>query len=172
VLSGRSDVAAEALEQLSESTQASGTDWALGVEALSRALLSCGDSAEAFYREAIEHLDRSPVRPEAARAHLLYGEWLRRDKPARGRASPAAARNVRLTELGISAFRRAGGLRLAATGETVRKRTVSTGRSTSRPRRLWSLSSPLKAVPTRRSGRKCSSAPAPSSTTCAKSSGS
>jgi tetratricopeptide (TPR) repeat protein len=76
---GRPEFAAEALERLSESTQASGSDWALGVEARCRALLSTGDTAEALYREAIERLDRSPVRPEAARADLVYGEWLRRE---------------------------------------------------------------------------------------------
>src|SRR5262249_4014102 len=73
-------VAARAVEQLSATTRASGTNWALGVEARCRALLYTGDSAEALYVEAIDQLDRSPVRPEAARARLLYGEWLRREK--------------------------------------------------------------------------------------------
>ena len=74
---GASEAAADALEQLAESTQASGTDWALGVEARSRALLSEGAAAETLYCEAIERLSQTRVRVNLARSHLLYGEWLR-----------------------------------------------------------------------------------------------
>src|SRR6266516_6156574 len=75
--------AAEALQRLSETTRASGTDWALGTEARSRALLSKGETAENCYREAIERLGRTRMRPAVARAHLLYGEWLRRENRRR-----------------------------------------------------------------------------------------
>jgi hypothetical protein len=78
--SGTPDQATDALELLSESTRASGTDWALGVEARSRALLSDGDCAERLYREAIERLARTRVRVELGRAHLVYGEWLRHER--------------------------------------------------------------------------------------------
>ena len=79
VRSGQPERAAGPLERLTETTRASGTDWALGAEARSRALLSEGETAEKLYREAIERLDRTRMRPAAARAHLLYGEWLRRE---------------------------------------------------------------------------------------------
>jgi tetratricopeptide (TPR) repeat protein len=78
--SGKAELAADALRQLSQRTAASGTDWALGVEARSRALLSEGECAELLYREALERLERTRVRVELARAHLLYGEWLRRER--------------------------------------------------------------------------------------------
>ena len=80
--SGRGEVAADALRRLAEITSASGTDWALGIEARSRALLSDGDTAERWYRESIERLGRTCIRAELARAHLLYGEWLRRSAAA------------------------------------------------------------------------------------------
>jgi tetratricopeptide (TPR) repeat protein len=83
VRSGQLARAADALERLSEMTRASGTDWALGAEARSRALLSTGESAEKCYREAIERLGRTRMRPALARAHLLYGEWLRRENRRR-----------------------------------------------------------------------------------------
>ena len=80
VRSGHPERSADALQQLAETTQASGTDWALGIEARSRALLSQGQTAERLYREAIERLGRTRIRAELGRAHLLYGEWLRRER--------------------------------------------------------------------------------------------
>ena len=76
---GEIDVAHRALDRLAEVTQPAGTDWALGTEARSRALLSHGENADLRYREAIERLGRTGLRPELARAHLVYGEWLRRE---------------------------------------------------------------------------------------------
>ena len=77
---GKRELAVDALDRLSQTTAASGTDWALGVEARSRALLTEGEAAEPLYRQAIEPLERTRVRVELARAHLLYGEWLRRER--------------------------------------------------------------------------------------------
>jgi DNA-binding CsgD family transcriptional regulator len=126
VRSAQTPVAAAALEQLSEMTRASGTDWALGVEASRRALLRDGDAAEASYREAIERLGRTRVRLEHARARLLYGEWLRRE----GRRADARAQlrtaHTALTAMGVDAFADRARRELLATGETVRKRTVET----------------------------------------------
>ena len=93
VRSGHPDIAATAVEQLTLTTRPSGTDWALGIEAR-RALLGTGETAEADYVEAINRLERSPVQPEAARAHLLYGEWLRRRNRRRRRAGPAPHRRT------------------------------------------------------------------------------
>ncbi len=76
--SGNSDIAAWGFGRLADITSAAGTDWALGIEARSRALLSDGESAERLYRDSIERLGRTRVWAELARAHLLYGEWLRR----------------------------------------------------------------------------------------------
>ena len=78
--SGEAELAADALGRLSQTTAASGTDWALGIEARSRALLTDGEAAEPLYRQAIERLERTRIRVELARAHLLYGEWLRRER--------------------------------------------------------------------------------------------
>src|SRR5882762_10323062 len=78
--SGRSEQAAEALAVLGESTRASGTPWALSVEARSRALLQQGPAAETLYREAVELLRPTRLRLDLARSHLVYGEWLRRER--------------------------------------------------------------------------------------------
>ena len=91
---GERRIAERALERLTLSTRPSGTDWALGVEARSRALLSDGDAAERLYQEAIERLRRTRVRVQLARAHLLYGEWLRRER-RRVDARDAAAHRAR-----------------------------------------------------------------------------
>src|SRR5205807_3236971 len=79
VRSGEPEQAADALDELSRMTAIIGTDWALGIEARSRALLSDGAAAERLYLKAIEHLARTEASMELARAHLLYGEWLRRE---------------------------------------------------------------------------------------------
>jgi DNA-binding CsgD family transcriptional regulator len=71
--------AAGALDQLTETTRAAGTDWALGIEARAGALISDGDAADRLFREAIERLARTRIRAELARTHLLYGEWLARE---------------------------------------------------------------------------------------------
>jgi DNA-binding CsgD family transcriptional regulator len=124
--SGQPELAADTLDRLRERTQVSGTPWALGIEARSHALLSEGAIAEGLYREAIDQLGRSRVAVDLARAHLLYGEWLRR----RGRRVDAREqlRNARATfaEMGADAFAHRAEGELLATGETARRRTVET----------------------------------------------
>ncbi len=72
--------AVEALQRLVAETCVADSDWGLGIQARARALVSEGEEAERSYREAIERLGRTRLRPELARAHLLYGEWLRRQR--------------------------------------------------------------------------------------------
>ena len=124
VRSGQPARASEPLRRLSETTRASGTDWALGTEARSRALLSEGETAEHCYREAIERLGRTRMRPALARAHLLYGEWLRRENRRKDARAELRTAHDRFTAMGIEAFAERARHELLATGETVRKRTV------------------------------------------------
>ncbi len=124
--SGNTHIASGALERLAETTQAGGTDFGLGIEARSRALLSEGEAAEGCYREAIDRLGRTQLRPELARAHLLYGEWLRREgRRADARVQLRTAHEM-LATTGAEAFAERARHELLATGETVRKRTVET----------------------------------------------
>jgi DNA-binding CsgD family transcriptional regulator len=119
--SGRSDIAAEALCRLAVITGASGTDVALGAEARSRALLTEGEAAERLYLEAIERLERTTIRTELARAHLLYGEWLRRER-RRGDARDQLRIAHQLFEaMGMEAFAERARRELKATGDTARK---------------------------------------------------
>ena len=122
--SGRGDVAGRALDRLADITSASGTDWALGVEARSRALLSEGDTAEKLYRESIERLGRTRLRAELARAHLLYGEWLRRQRRRVDARAQLHTAHEMLETMGMEAFADRARRELLATGETARKRTV------------------------------------------------
>jgi DNA-binding CsgD family transcriptional regulator len=118
--------AAAALGQLEERALASGTDWALGVLARSKALISDDNAAEPLYREAIERLERSQVLVDLARAHLVYGEWLRRqNRPRDGRAHLGTAYRE-FSGMGADAFAERARRELLATGETVRKRTGET----------------------------------------------
>jgi DNA-binding CsgD family transcriptional regulator len=123
---GEGDLAADALARVSEIAAASGTDWALGVEARSRALLTEGEAAEAVYREAIEALERTRVRVDLARAHLLYGEWLRRERRRLDAREQLRTAHRLFTEFGMEAFAERARLELQATGAHPRKRTVET----------------------------------------------
>jgi DNA-binding CsgD family transcriptional regulator len=123
---GRSDLAADALNRLAAKARASGTDWAHGIALRSRALLSAGDIAEGYFRNAIEHLRKTRVRGELARAHLLYGEWLRREgRRIHAREQLRTAHDMSAT-IGMAAFADRARRELLATGETVRKRTDET----------------------------------------------
>jgi DNA-binding CsgD family transcriptional regulator len=128
VRGGQPERAAAAMGRLTELTLPSGTAWGLGVAARSRALLSEGDEAERLYREAIGHLSSAPARTELARAHLLYGEWLRRQRRRReAREHLRTARDM-LEAMGMDAFAERAGRELRATGETARKRAAATAR--------------------------------------------
>jgi ATP/maltotriose-dependent transcriptional regulator MalT len=123
---GNTDLANQALGRLADRTQAGGTDFGLGILARCRALLSEGRAAEDRYREAIDRLGRTRLRPELARAHLLYGEWLRREnRRVDARAQLRAAHDL-LDSIGMEAFAERARRELAATGETVRRRTADT----------------------------------------------
>jgi DNA-binding CsgD family transcriptional regulator len=121
---GKPELAGPALERLVETTQASGTDWALGTEARSRALLSDDETAESLYREAIERLQRTHMRVDLARAHLLYGEWLRREDRRIDAREPLRAAHEMFMAMGAAAFAERARLEMLATGEKVRKPTV------------------------------------------------
>ena len=124
--SGATELATDALERLSETTRASGTDWALGVEARSRALLSDGAAADELYREAIERLGRTRLRPELARAHLLYGEWQRREGRRIDAREQLRTAYGMLAAIGMEAFAERARRELLATGEKVRRRMDET----------------------------------------------
>jgi DNA-binding CsgD family transcriptional regulator len=126
VRSSQMEEAKMALHQLLEVTLACESDWAVGITARCRALVSEGDDAEALYQEAVERLARTDIDLELARAHLLYGEWLRRT----GRRVDAR-RVLRLAhdifaEMGVDGFAERARRELVATGETARRRSVET----------------------------------------------
>ncbi|HMI71518.1 MAG TPA: AAA family ATPase [Solirubrobacteraceae bacterium] len=121
---GDTELAARALTRLGEHTRGSHFEWALGIEARARALLSEGKAAEGLYREAVDRLRRTRLRPELARAHLLYGEWLRREGRRVDAREQLRMAHEMLTAIGMEAFAERAGRELLATGERVRKRTV------------------------------------------------
>ena len=122
VRAGDTEIAHDALAQLAETTQPCGNDVAAGIEARCRALLSDAAAADELYREAVDRLSRTRVRPELARAHLLYGEWLRRDNRRVGARAQLRTAYDMLTAIGMEAFAERARRELTATGETVRKR--------------------------------------------------
>ena len=122
----RVELARDALARLEEHVAGCDTDWALGMRARSRAMLSEGRPAEPLYQEAITRLGRTRLRPELARAHLLYGEWLRRaNRRVDARAQLRTAHDLCVT-IGMEAFAERARGELLATGERARKRTAET----------------------------------------------
>jgi DNA-binding CsgD family transcriptional regulator len=120
------EVARAALERIVAATDVAPTDWALGIAARSRAIQSDGEVSDRGYQEAIERLGRTRLRPELARSHLLYGEWLRREnRRADARAQLRAAHEL-FTAIGMEAFAERARGELLATGGRVRRRTVET----------------------------------------------
>jgi DNA-binding CsgD family transcriptional regulator len=127
VRTGERDAAADALAALTQTTRPSGTDWARGVEARSRALLCDGEEADRLYREAIERLRRSRVRTWLARTHLVYGEWLRRERRRLAAREHLRTAHEMFTSMGGEGFAERAAAELLATGERARKRTIETG---------------------------------------------
>ena len=123
---GDAKLSRDALERLTDSTQAAGTDVALGVEARCRALVSEGAVADELYREAIDRLGRTQLRPELARAHLLYGEWLRREGRRTDAREQLRTAHDMLAAIGMEAFAERARKELLATGEAVRKHSAQT----------------------------------------------
>src|SRR5580700_751405 len=123
---GNVHIASDALARLAETTQAGATDFGLGMEARSRALVSEGETAERCYREAIDRLGRTQLRPELARAHLVYGEWLHRENRRRDARAELRTAYDLFTAIGMGAFAGRARRELLATGDTVRERTVQT----------------------------------------------
>jgi DNA-binding CsgD family transcriptional regulator len=126
VRAGTPELATEALRRLLGSTLASNTDWGLGIAARSRALLSDENEAEPLYREAIERLGRTRLRPELARAHLLYGEWLRRQRRHTDAREELRIAHEMFNDFGMEAFAQRTRRELQATGERPRRRTPDT----------------------------------------------
>jgi ATP/maltotriose-dependent transcriptional regulator MalT len=123
---GQTPVAASALSRLAEVTSVSQTDWSQGAYARCRALLADGADAEGWYREAIDRLGRTGSRPELARAHLLYGEWLRRENRRRDARTQLRSAHGMFGAIGMEAFAERTRRELLATGETVRRRAAET----------------------------------------------
>jgi DNA-binding CsgD family transcriptional regulator len=124
--SGAPERAAGALERLSEMASACQTDWALGIEARSCALAATAESPDRLYREAIDRLGHTRLRAYLARTHLVYGEWLRRERRRQDAREQLRTAHEMLTGMGIEAFAERAERELLATGERIRKRTVET----------------------------------------------
>ncbi len=124
--SGHESAARDALNRLSERASASGTPLALGFLARSRALLAADSEAEALYQESIDQLGRSSAKPELARSHLLFGEWLRRQGRRRDARDQLRTAHEMFASMGIEAFGERARVELLATGDRARKRTVET----------------------------------------------
>ncbi len=124
--SGKSDLAADGYARLAEMTTASGTDWALGMQARAHALLCDGEDAEDQYREAIARLSATGLRICRARAHLLYGEWLRRERRRTDARDQLRTAHGMFEGMGVAAFAERARRELSATGETARKRAPVT----------------------------------------------
>ncbi|MFJ6070925.1 AAA family ATPase [Streptomyces sp. NPDC093065] len=123
VRSGRPRAAEAAMARLARTTGAAATDWSLGVQARSRALLGHGDQADGLYREAVERLERTRAGAELARAHLLYGEWLRRENRRTDARKQLREAHALFTRFGANAFAERAVRELQATGESVARRT-------------------------------------------------
>ncbi|AWB92086.1 helix-turn-helix transcriptional regulator [Aeromicrobium chenweiae] len=122
---GEKSTAVDAFARLEQETSASGTDWALGIESRSRALLSEGSEAERLYLKAIERLGRTRMRADLARAHLLYGEWLRRRRRRIDARAQLRIAHEMFESAGMTGFAARARSELLATGETVTKRTTA-----------------------------------------------
>jgi DNA-binding CsgD family transcriptional regulator len=115
-----------ALEWLSERTRLTPTNWVVGIESRVRALLSAGEQADSFYRDSIDKLSRTRIRAELARTHLLYGEWLRRERRRLDAREQLRTAHDMLQAMGMEAFANRARRELQATGETALKRTAGT----------------------------------------------
>jgi DNA-binding CsgD family transcriptional regulator len=124
--SGETELSHSALERLAERNRYIATDWGCGIEARSRALLAEGQSAECLYREAVDRLGRTALRPELARAHLLYGEWLRRENRRLDAREQLGTAHNQFMAIGMEAFAERARMELLATGQKMRKRTAET----------------------------------------------
>jgi DNA-binding CsgD family transcriptional regulator len=122
---GDSEVALDALARLVKETQPFGTPFAQGIEARTRALVADGAVADDLYRQAIDKLGRTGLRPELARAHLVYGEWLRRERRRLDAREQLRTAYEIFVAIGMEGFAERARRELIATGETVRRRTVS-----------------------------------------------
>ncbi|MGH7648898.1 MAG: helix-turn-helix transcriptional regulator [Gemmatimonadaceae bacterium] len=124
VRSGAHETACEALRLLDERARAAGSEWALGILARSSALLEQDRVADALYREALIRLERCRIVVHLARAHLVYGEWLRRENRRVDARQQLRIAYEMFDRMGARAFAERARVELAATGETVRKRVV------------------------------------------------
>jgi len=124
--SGHAERATCPLAQLAEIAHVAGTDWALGIHARATAMLAEGEAVERLYREAIERLSHVKTPATLARAHLLHGEWLRREHRRVDAREQLRIAYTMLSDMGMEAFAERARRELLATGETVRKRTIET----------------------------------------------
>jgi DNA-binding CsgD family transcriptional regulator len=122
---GNSELATGTCRRLAGMTSASGTDWGLGIEARSRALVSDGDTAERCYRESIDRLGRTRIRADLARSHLLYGEWLRRERRRIDAREQLHIAHEMLETMGMEAFAERALRELKATGDSSGKRAIA-----------------------------------------------
>ena len=172
VRSGDRQRAGVALERVMETARANGTDWALSTEARCRALLSEGGAADTddLYHQAIEHSESTNLRVHLARARLLYGEWLRRERRRLDARQQLRIAFEMFDAMGLDAFAARAERELRASGERVRRRTVETRGELTPQEAVRSRASPATDGPTLRSARGCSSASTRRRTTYARSS--